>query len=90
MKEDGDMMKYKVSSGEFELIVVENSLLEAANVAIQLHDARKHRSKLGDLTLVEELTHDVPNGEHLFIGTKGLIEKNTQGFGDNLGQYTRE
>lgn len=86
------MFKCKVSSGEFEIVVVEHSLREAANEAIRLHDQERHKSKLGDLTLVEELdSNNEPTGDHLFLGTKSLIERNTvEGYGTGQGQYSRD
>lgn len=81
-------MKCKVTSGEFEIIVFEDSLLEAANKAIMLHDRDRNREMLSDLTLVEELDGNELTGVHLFASTKNLIYDNTDGFGDNPGQYT--
>lgn len=85
------MFKCKVSSGEFEIILDGHSLREAANDAIRLHDQRRESSRLGDLTLVEEVDKDnSPTGDHLFLSTKLLIEKNTSdGYGTGEGQYFR-
>jgi len=86
------MVRCKVSCGEFEIVIVERSMKEAANKAIRIHDQDGHTSKLGDLTLVEELNaNNDPTGEHLFLGTKVLIENNTsEGYGTGNGQYIRE
>ena len=83
------MFKCKVSSGEFEIVIVQHSLIEAVNEAIRLHDQHRHNSILGDFTMVEELdVNDEPTGAHLFLRTKILIELNTQeGCGSNQGQY---
>lgn len=85
------MFRCKVSSGEFEIILVGHSLREAANEAIRLHDQQKEPTSLGDLTLVEEVdVDDSPTGDHLFLSTKMLIEKNTlEGYGTGDGQYSR-
>lgn len=83
------MVRCKVSSGEFEIILMQHSMREAANEAIRLHDKRASTSILGDLTLVEEVTEkNEPTGSHLFLGTKLLIEQNTVGYGVGRGQYT--
>ena len=86
------MVRCKVSSGDFELVIVEHSLKEAANEAIRIHDSQRQTSKLGALTLVEELdANDSPTGEHLFLCTKSLIEQYTiDGFGTEDGQYHRK
>ena len=81
-------MKCKVTSGEFEIIIFEDSLLAAANKAIMLHDRDQNREMLSDLTLVEELDGNELTGVHLFAPTRNLIYANTDGFGDNPGQYT--
>jgi hypothetical protein len=84
------MPKFKVSSGEFEVIVEEKTHRKAGDLAIQLHDESNHPSKLGEMTLIERLDHrSQPIGDHAFITTQHLIDDNTAGFGSELGQYRR-
>ena len=85
------MPKYKVTSGEFEIVVSEKTPRKAGDEAIRLHDESNHPSKLGDLTLIEKLDRNSqPTGEHAFISTQHLIADNTAGLGDNPNQYQRE
>lgn len=83
------MPKFKVTSGEFEVIVQEKTLRKAGDLAIQLHDQSNHPSPLGPLTLVERLDrHSRPTGDHAFISTQHLINDNTEGMGGDHGQYS--
>lgn len=83
------MFRCKVSSGEFQIIVSGNSLKEAADNAIRIHDREKENSSLGNWTLVEEVDkNDFLTGNHLFFPTKQLIETNSSdGYGPDEGQY---
>jgi hypothetical protein len=47
--------KYKITSGEFQVIVHEKTLVAAGNLAIRLHGDSNHPSLLGDLILIEQL-----------------------------------
>jgi len=84
------MPKFKVSSGEFQVIVEGKTHRKAGDLAIQLHDESNHPSKLGEMTLIEKLNRQgQPTTDHAFITTQALISDNTAGFGDDLDQYRR-
>lgn len=85
------MPKFKVSSGEYEVVVEEKTHRKAGDLAIQLHDESNHPGKLGEMTLIERLDrHGQPvQGDHAFITTQHLIRDNTAGFGNNDDQYSR-
>lgn len=84
------MPKFKVSSGDFEVVVDEKTLRAAGDFAIILHNKSNHPSNLGQLTLVEKLDSDSKaTGDHIFISTKTLLDENTSGLGENTGQYSR-
>lgn len=85
------MPKFKVMSGEFEVVVNEKTLRKAGDLAIQLHNKSNNPSVLGELTLVEKLDRQSsrPTGDHIFISTQVLIDQNTSGLGENSGQYSR-
>lgn len=84
------MPKYRVLSGEFQVILEESTLRRAGDLAISLHDKSNHPSKLGELTLVEKLDrHSNPTGDHVFISTQNLLKANTAGVGEDCGQYSR-
>jgi hypothetical protein len=84
------MPKFKVTSGEFEVIVHEKTHRKAGDLAIQLHDQSNHPSKLGELTLIEKLDRQSqPTGDHAFVTTQHLIQDNTDGLGSDMGQYRR-
>lgn len=70
------MSKFKVSSGEFEVIVHETSLKKAGDLAIKLHNDSNHPSSLGELTLVEKLNRNNQMIDHSFIMTQQLIDDN--------------
>jgi hypothetical protein len=79
------MFKYRVLSGEFEIIIEESTLRKAGDAAIQVHNRSNHPSKLGELTLVEKLNRlSQRTGDHIFISTQILLDANTQS-----GQYSR-
>jgi hypothetical protein len=86
-----NMPKFKVMSGEFEVVVNEKTLRKAGDLAIQLHNKSNHPSTLGELTLVEKLDRhsSQPTGDHIFISTQTLLDENTSGLGENTGQYSR-
>lgn len=85
------MPKFKVTSGEFEVVVEEKTHRKAGDLAIKLHDESNHPGKLGDMTLIEKLDRqgrscgEFPN----FIATQHLLDDNTAGFGDRPDQYHR-
>lgn len=83
------MSKFRVTSGEFEVIVHEFSLKKAGDLAIKLHNDSNHPSELGELTLVEKINSSNKPVSHLFLLTQNLINSNTNGMGDNCGQYQR-
>lgn len=84
------MAKFKVMSGEFEIILDEKTLRKAGDLAVQLHNKSNHPSRLGELTLVERLDrHSQATGDHIFISTQILLDDNTAGLGENIGQYSR-
>jgi len=84
------MPKFKVMSGEFEVVVNEKTLRSAGDLAGQLHNKSNHPSKLGELTLVEKLNRQSqPTGDHIFISTQILLDENTAGLGGDTGQYSR-
>lgn len=84
------MTKFKVTSGEFEIVLIEKTLRKAGELAIQLHNKSNHPSNLGELTLVEKLNRQSRRtGDHLFIYTQTLLDENTEGLGNDLGQYSR-
>jgi hypothetical protein len=86
-----NMPKFKVMSGEFEVVVNEKTPRKAGELAIQLHDKSKHPSLLGQLTLVEKLDRltSKPIGDPFFISTQILLDEQTSGMGENSGQYSR-
>lgn len=85
------MARFKVLSGEYEIIVTEDTCRKAADLAIQRHNKLKNACKLGELTLVEKLDGmNQPDGEASFLCTQLLLEENTAGLGKQHGQYTRE
>jgi len=85
------MPKFKVTSGEFEIVINEKTLRKAGDAAIQIHDKSKHPSLLGELTLVEKLDRQTskPIGDPFFISTQILLDEHTSGMGQNIGQYSR-
>lgn len=72
------MPRFRVTSGEFRVVVEEKNLRKAGDLAIQLHDESKLRTLLGQLTLVEQLDYQTakPTGDHCFIVTQMLIDDN--------------
>ena len=85
------MPKYRVQSGDFDVIVHESTPRKAGDLAIQLHDKSNNPNKLGIYTLVERLTRQSkPTSDHAFILTEHLIRDNTAGFGECEGQYLKE
>ena len=86
------MPKFRVQSGEFDVIIDdEKTLRKAADRAIQLHDKSNNPRKLGLYTLVERLTaQSKKTDDHVFILTEHLIRDNTSGFGCDQGQYIKE
>lgn len=84
------MAKFKVTSGEFEIIINASSYQKAANQAIMLHDCANSTRKLGELTMVEKLNNLSKRvGDEVFMATNYLILKNTMtGLGMNEGQYS--
>lgn len=67
--------QYKVSSGEFILIMPnEGCPLSNALLAIRLHIESKHHTELGQLTMVEE-HGSRRKSETFFFSTDGLIEE---------------
>jgi hypothetical protein len=84
------MAKFKVTSGEFEVIVNETTLRKAGDFAVQLHSNSNHPSSLGELTLIEKLNRNSqPTGKHVFLSTQTLLDENTAGLGSDMGQYSR-
>jgi hypothetical protein len=84
------MPKFKVTSGEFEVIIEEKTFKKASNMAIQIHNQSNHPSSLGELTLVEKLNrYSRPTGDHVFLSTEILLSENTSGLGFDMGQYSR-
>lgn len=82
-------MKFKVLSGDFEVVVSERTLRKAGDLAIRLHNESNHPSKLGIVTLIERLNqHSIPTGTYAFISTQHLIDDNTAGLGEKFGQYS--
>lgn len=80
-------MKYKVTSGDFEVVIDKKTPRQAANAAIRLHNENKEITKLGTFTLIEPVEGE---SEPVFLVTAQLIEANTSGFGDEDGQYSRK
>ena len=66
--------KYRVTSGEFTLILQnEGTPLSTALLAIRLHIESKHHTDLGQKTIVEDHKHS-EKSEAFFFSTDGLIE----------------
>lgn len=72
-------LKYRINSGDFEIIVQEQSFQGAANLAIQLYDisSKSKSKKLGLLTAVCCISSK--NQETTFFGTERLLANNTSG-----------
>ena len=83
-------MKFKVTSGEFEVVLDETSFRKAGAFAVRLHNCSNNPSSLGELTQVEKLDRNSqPTGKRSFISTQTLLDENTAGLGLDMGQYSR-
>ena len=65
------MKKYKVTSGEYQIIVSEANIGSAAGLAIQLHSYKKQKSELGIFTFIENVVDKTDNG---FLSTENLLK----------------
>ena len=84
------MPRFKVTSGDFEVIVEEKNYRKAGDLAIMLHFKSNHPTHLGVLTLVQKLNKKSEvTGNHNFISTQHLINDNTSGLGESYGQYSK-
>lgn len=78
------MEKFRVKSGEFEIIVNEDSALKAGVLAIKLHYLSNNSNLLGELTLIALLNDDSDQvGDHSYFCTDSLIGKTN-------GSYVKE
>lgn len=85
------MPKFKVMSGEFQIVIKEKTLRKAADSAIKIHNESNSSTSLGELTLVEKLNSkdSTQTGDHVFLSTQSLIDDNTLGLGEDKDQYSR-
>lgn len=85
------MAKFRVTSGDFQVVVHEETPRRAGDLAIRLHDQSNHAGNLGEMTMVEELDDlSKPiHGQDSFISTHHLIKENTEGLGESTGQYVK-
>jgi hypothetical protein len=85
------MPKYKVTSGDYQVIVEERTPRRAADMAVKVHNDSNQKSSLAVITMVEKLDrHSSPNGDATFFATVQLLEANTAGVGDGPNQYSRK
>lgn len=85
------MPKFKVTSGEFEVIVYEKTPRKAGDKAIFLHNESNHSTKLGSITLVEQLDFQSnPTGDQRWIATMHLLDANSIVTGKGFGEYSHE
>lgn len=81
------MTKYKITSGEFVLVVQdEGSPYLTALLAIQLHIESKHHTDLGQITMVEKHRSNKTE-EALFFSTDSLIEELLENNSVNLESF---
>ena len=68
------MPKYRVVTGDFEVVVNEENFKKAGDLAVQLHNKSNHPSKLGVLTQIKKLNKSSkPTGQEEFFFTKNLL-----------------
>lgn len=79
------MPKYRVSSGDFEIIVQEKNFRKAADLAIQIHNESNSRTKLSMYTLMERLDKQSLTIDCAYIFTEFLLNENTE-----PGRYTNQ
>ena len=84
------MPKYRVSSGDFEIIVEEKNFRKAADLAIQIHNESNSPKKLSVYTLMEKLNKQSLTVDCAYICTEFLLNENTDGLGNEPGQYRNE
>lgn len=85
------MPKFKVTSGEFEVIVHEKTPQKAGDRAIFLHNESNHTTKLGTITLVELLDlQSNPTGDQRWIATMHLLDANSIITGNGVGEYSHD
>ena len=83
------MPKYRVSSGDFEIIVQEKTFRKAADLAIQIHNESNSPKKLSLYTLMEKLDRQSVAVDCAYIFTEFLLTENTDGLGEDPGQYSK-
>lgn len=85
---ESGMSKYKVISGEFQVIVHEATFGRAGDLAIKIHHESNSPFALGTLTLVEKLDQDSKSTDDMaFFGTETLISNRAE-IGNGIGQYS--
>ena len=70
------MARFRVLCGEYEIIVNEETIRRAADLAIQRHDQSNNTALLGPLTLIQKLDGV---SDPYFIATNKLIKDNANG-----------